>query len=318
MTQEYIQHLTKDYGIRLNENLGQHLLVDHEALSFIAGQVFKGANVIEIGTGPGNLTANLAQRANKVVGIEIDRRFEEVLADVATEHKNVEILFSDALKLRFDRLIDQDRSREWQIVGNIPYHISEPLLTKIAGLSVEDIILTVGDNLAYLIQLDNPRNDSFSRISFLAQTFFDTQRLKMLDKSCFYPQPRTGSEVVRLVPKTKAEYANPRLRIQRQLFLSESRTPTVKKVLEETMILATEQTGVIRSKKEYNRHSRRTTKQDLKMMLTTGQSDTRRQSFASPGEQLNLPENILSSPFVRLNNQQIQILVIALQGRYGV
>lgn len=318
MTQEYIDHLTEDYGIKLNEKLGQHLLVDQEALSFIAGQVVKGANVIEIGTGPGNLTANLAQRANKVIGIEIDRRFEEVLTDVTTKYNNVEILFSDALKLGFDRLVGKDRSREWQIVGNIPYHISEPLLTKIAGLPVEDIILTVGDNLGFLIQLDNPRNDSFSRISFLTQTFFETKRLKILDKSCFYPQPRTDSEVVRLVPKTKTEYANPRLRIQRQLFLSESRTPTVRKVLEETMILATEQEDVIRSKKEYNRHSRRAAKQDLKMLLTSGQNDTRRRSFTSPIEQLSLPENILSSPFTRLNNQQIQILAIALQERYGV
>lgn len=318
MTQEYIEHLTEDYGIKLNEKLGQHLLIDQEALSFIASQVVKGANVIEIGTGPGNLTTDLSQRANKVIGIEIDRRFEEVLSDMATEHNNVEIIFSDALKLHYDRLVDQDRSREWQIVGNIPYHISEPLLTKIAGLPVEDIILTVGDNLAYLIQLDNPHNDSFSRISFLAQTFFDTQRLKVLNKSCFYPQPRTDSEVVRLVPKTKAEYANPRLRIQRQLFLSESKTPTVRKVLEETMILASEQEDVIRSKKEHNRHSRRAAKQDLKMMLTTGQSDNVRRSFISPVLQLNLPENILSSPFVRLNNQQIQILAIVLQERLGV
>ncbi|MBU1322979.1 hypothetical protein KKE48_03125 [Patescibacteria group bacterium] len=318
MTQEYVQHLTEEYGIRLNENLGQHLLVDQEALGFIAGQLIKGANVVEIGSGPGNLTANLAQRANKVIGIEIDRRFEKVLADVTTDNKNVEILFSDALKLNFDKLISKDCSREWQIVGNIPYHISEPFLTKIVGLPVEDIILTVGDNLGYLIQLDNPYNDSFSRLSFLAQTFFDTQMLKTLGKSCFYPQPRTGSEVIRLAPKTKAEYVNPKLKIQKQLFLSESRSPTVGKVLTETMDLAIEQGKVVRSKQEYNRHSRRTTKQDLRMMLTTGQNDTRKRYSTSPVDQLNLPENILSSPFARLNNQQIQVLAIALQERFGI
>lgn len=318
MDQEYIQHLTEEYGIKLNENLGQHLLVDPEALGFIAGQVINGANVIEIGTGPGNLTVGLAQRANKVIGVEIDRRFEGVLADVAAEHKNIEIVFSDALKFHFDRVVGRGLSREWQIFGNIPYHISEPLLTKMVGLPVEDIILTVGNNLGYLIQLDNPYNDSFSRLSFLAQTFFDTQVLRSLDQSCFYPQPRTDSEIVRLIPKDKAEYTNPRLKIQRQLFLSESSTPTVRKVLEETMILASEQADAIRSKEDYNRHSRRTVKQDLRMMLTTGQSDAKRRYYASPVEQLSLPDNILSSPFVRLNNQQIQFLAIALQERFGI
>lgn len=315
---EYIQHLTENYGIRLNENLGQHLLVDQEALSFIAGQVINGANVVEIGTGPGNLTALLAQRANKVIGIELDRKFEEVLADVTAENKNVEIVFSDALKFHFDRVVGMGLFREWQIFGNIPYHISEPLLTKIIGLPVEDIILTVGDNLGYLIQLDNPHNDSFSRLSFLAQTFFDTHSLRSLDKSCFYPQPRTESEVVRLMPKSKEEYANPRLKIQRQLFLSESRNSTVEKVLEDIMILASEQADIIRSKEESSRHSRRTLKQDLRMMLTTGQSDTKRRYSSSPVDQLSLPESILSAPFVRLNNQQIQVLAIALQERFGV
>ena len=121
---EYIVHLSQEYGIRLNENLGQHLLVNQEALGFIAGQVITGANVVEIGTGPGNLTANLAQRANKVIGIELDRKFEEVLADVTAENKNVEIVFSDVLKFDFDRVVGKGIFREWQIVGNIPYHIS--------------------------------------------------------------------------------------------------------------------------------------------------------------------------------------------------
>ena len=310
--------MTQELGVQLNESQGQHLLVNKEALVFIGSQVISGANVIEIGSGPGNLTAVLAKRANRVFGLEIDRRFEPELSQLTEKSGNVEITFADALKTRFDRIISRDRSREWQIVGNIPYHISEPLLTKILGLSVEDIILTVGDTLAYLLQLDNPRNDSFSRLSFLAQTFFDTQRLRILSADCFYPQPRTDSEIVRLIPKTKAEYTNPRLKIQRQLFLSESRNSTVKKVLEDTMILASEHGDVIRSKREYNRHSRRAAKQDLKMMLNTGQSDIRKRYSASPVEQLNLPENVLSSPFARLDNQQIQILAIALQERFGV
>lgn len=318
MTEAYIQHLSDEYGITLNEKLGQHLLVDQQALSFIAGHVTKGENVIEIGTGPGNLTAFLAQRANKVIGIEIDNKFDEVLADVTTEHPNVEILFGDALKFHFDKILSQDRSREWQVVGNIPYHISEPLLTQFAGLPVEDIILTVGDNLSRLIQLENPYDDSFSRLSFLAQTFFDFQRLKILDKSNFYPQPRTESEVIRLTPKPKEEYINPKLKIQRQLFLSESRSPTIRKVLDETITLAVDEGDVIRSKEERNRHIRRATKQDLRMLLNSDEAYIRERHSNSPVDQLNLPDTILSSPFGRLNNQQIQVLAIALQERFGV
>ncbi len=314
---EYVQHLSNEYGIWLNENLGQHLLVDQGSLSFIAGHVIQGANVLEIGTGPGNLTANLAKRARKVIGVEVDRKFENVLADVARENPNVEVVFGDALRVRFDKIVGKGLFQEWQIFGNVPYHISEPLMTKLIGLPVEDIVLTVGDTLGRLVQIDNPCNDQFSRLSFLAQTFFDVRSLGSIDRSYFYPQPRTDSEIVRLTPRTKQEFNNPRLKIQRQLFLTESKSPTVKKVLDSTIALASEQDGVVRTKEEYSRHSRREVRQNLRMMLATGQSDDRERHYSSGVDRLNLPDCILSAPFGRLNNQEIQYLAAALVERFG-
>lgn len=305
-------------GIRLNEELGQHLLVDSKVLRFISNQVITGANVIEVGIGPGNLTEHLAQRANKVIGIEIDRRFESILDQVQTRVGNLEVIFGNALDFPFDRFINQDRSREWQVIGNIPYHISEPLLRKIVSLPIENAVLTLGDNLDYLIQLDNPRNPSFSRISFLTQTFFNTRQLMKLRRNSFYPRPRTKSAVIELSLKEKSEYINPRLKIQRELFLSESRSPSIRKVVENSAMLAMEQSRTIRSKKGHVKHSRRAAKQKLKQWTIKdipidrpGQS--RREPLTWSIEQLELPNNILNSPFSRLSNQQIQSLAIGLE-----
>jgi len=310
--------MTGEFDIRLNEGLGQHLLMDKEALAFIGSQVESGANVIEIGSGPGNLTAALAQRANKVIGLEIDRRFEPQLAKLTETARNVEITFTDALKARFDQIISRDRSREWQIVGNIPYHISEPLLFKFIGLPVEDIILVVGDNLAYTLQLDNPDDLSFSKLSLLGQTFFDIQMLRTLTRDCFYPQPRTESALVRLTPRSAAEFNHTRLKVQRALFLSESRMPTVKKVLAESLVLAGEQEGQFRSKTENSRHARRAIRQDLKMMLRGEENGRRQKSPASLSvDQLALSGEILNQPFARLDNQQIRELAAALRLKFG-
>ena len=66
----------QEYEIHLSERIGQHMLVDEEALDIFTEQIVYGANVLEVGSGTGNITERAAARANKVIGIEIDRRFQ--------------------------------------------------------------------------------------------------------------------------------------------------------------------------------------------------------------------------------------------------
>ena len=100
---------TKDilsrHGIKLNKNLGQNYLIDKNKRDQIInfGDISKEDVILEIGTGIGTLTIELAKRAKKVIAIEQDKKIFEILAQRLEDEKidNVELINDDALKVDF-------------------------------------------------------------------------------------------------------------------------------------------------------------------------------------------------------------------------
>ena len=98
---------TKDilsrHGIKLNKNLGQNYLIDKNKRDQIInfGDISKEDVILEIGTGIGTLTIELAKRAKKVIAIEQDKKIFEILAQRLEDEKidNVELINDDALKV---------------------------------------------------------------------------------------------------------------------------------------------------------------------------------------------------------------------------
>lgn len=77
---------TKDilnqYGIKLNKNLGQNYLIDRNKRDQIInfGNISKEDTILEIGTGIGTLTIEIAKRAKKVIAIEQDPKIANILS----------------------------------------------------------------------------------------------------------------------------------------------------------------------------------------------------------------------------------------------
>lgn len=320
---EQFRRFLEEHDIFPNEKIGQHFLIDPEALEMIAGRTMPGANVIEIGSGIGNLTALLAQRAQTVLGLEIDRQFEPVLTDVAQANTNVEIKFTDALKVNYDDVVGENPDADWQIVSNPPYHISEPLLKKIAGVDLHSAVLLVGDRLAAAMTAEAPGSPDYTAISFVTQAFFHSDVIASVPKSSFYPEPRTQSNVVELTPREETDArGNRRLTIQRQLASPENQQATVVKAIKIAMdSMATGNSGKSGlPRKDVSRSDRRAARQDLKLLLKY-QGDTEQLNKGRIGyqpdpnriiENLGLPDEILSRPFSRLDNQAIRMLAQAL------
>lgn len=308
-------------GISLSERTGQHILVDKEAIDTFVGQIEQGVNVLEIGAGPGNLTAKMADKARKVVAIEIDTRFKPFLDAVQADHPNIEIIYGDALLQDFRKIASIERRESGlQIVSNLPFHISEPFMQKIIGLPVESIVLIVGDQLAERMRADNPSDYGFTKLSLLAKTFFELRFVSDLKCSFFYPEPRTDTSLVVLYPRAKKDYeCHPGLAILRNLFLSERRCPSVLKVIKESKVGTPNHR--LMTKEESHRYDRR----QVKMELRRGNVDACGDESESDGEtrvlsevkRLNLPTEILNKPFSFLDNPEIRVLASALVRRYG-
>lgn len=326
----------KDLGIRPNEELGQHFLTDDESINLLANAVTPGNTVIEIGAGVGQLTEALAERAGKVVAIEIDRRYEPVLTGIAKENPNTQIVYGDALRFRFrdhfpSRNKDSKDEVGVQIIASLPYHITEPFLHKLIVLPLESSTLVVGDRLALALQAASEDDPEFGQLSLLGQTFFDIEVLKTIDKDKFFPIPRTNSAVVRLIPREEHDFRGSRRDfILRRLFLTAKDSPLVKNLLMEGLIEFAQVSKMNgKSKREHNKRVRNGSKVELKRAVEefnfTGslgpgsegfdETSTRLTKNQARGiiNQMELPDDVLEKPFDQLNNNDLKALSKALR-----
>ena len=110
---------------RAKRRLGQHFLTDPRLLGRIADALAAGPadTVLEIGPGPGGLTAALARHAGRLIAIEMDRDLVPALRERVPTATVVE---GDALALDWHALA----GGPFLVAGNIPYNITSPLLDK--------------------------------------------------------------------------------------------------------------------------------------------------------------------------------------------
>jgi 16S rRNA (adenine1518-N6/adenine1519-N6)-dimethyltransferase len=108
------------------KRLGQHFLQDPGILRRIADavEIQPGDTVLEIGPGPGGLTAQLAGRGGRLIAIERDR---DLIAALRARFPKLILVEGDALEMEWHALVGPGPFR---IVGNIPYNITSPLLER--------------------------------------------------------------------------------------------------------------------------------------------------------------------------------------------
>ena len=217
-------------NINPNQNLGQHFLVDEDIVNLLGQQVIPGNTVIEIGAGVGQLTEVLAKKAGKVIAVEIDKRYRNILKKIEKGNKNTEVIFDDVLKIQLRSYITKGKT---QIVSNLPYHITEPFLHILSELKIVNATLVVGERLGKAVT-SNEENLEFGKLALFVQTFFDVELLGKVEKNKSYPVPRTNSCVIKLTPKK--EFKNKRSFLLKRLFITSKRNPLVKNALKEGII----------------------------------------------------------------------------------
>lgn len=199
-TPESLSKITKDIlnqnGIKLNKNLGQNYLIDKNKRDQIInfGNITKNDVVLEIGTGIGTLTIELAKKAQKAIAIEQDTQICQILAKRLKDEKidNVELINDDALKVDFPKFN--------KIISNLPYQISSPITFKFLDYDFDFAILMYQKEFADRMN-GEVGTKNYSRLS--AMLYFKCDVEKLTDVSCesFIPKPKIDSSVVKLTPK---------------------------------------------------------------------------------------------------------------------
>jgi len=195
-------------GIRAASSLGQRFLVDRSVLGAIldAAELSDTDDVLEIGPGPGVLTAALAARARSVTAVEIDRRMVRLLEETLGERRNVHVVHADALAVDLYALAPQAPTR---IVANIPYQITTPLLERFLADARRPPLVVLLVQLEVARRMSATARDARERgyLSVFTQSFAEPRLVRRVPARAFRPPPRVDSAIVALRTRARPAFA---------------------------------------------------------------------------------------------------------------
>ena len=184
-------------AFRPKKSLGQHFLRDPLVIERILSRAkFRSdSTVLEIGPGMGALTFPLASCVRRVIAVEKDGTLANKLtADLHREGVGtVTVVHEDVLRVDLARLSEG----KIEVVGNIPYNISSPLIEKLIRNRelVSRAILTLQHELAARLTA-SPGNKQYGALTVLIQYHAHLSPVLEIPREAFYPKPKVSSTVV--------------------------------------------------------------------------------------------------------------------------
>ncbi|MCR5675373.1 MAG: 16S rRNA (adenine(1518)-N(6)/adenine(1519)-N(6))-dimethyltransferase RsmA [Lachnospiraceae bacterium] len=198
------------HGLSPNKHFGQNFLTDEGILTQIvdAAEISDADTVLEIGPGTGALTRRLAEKAGRLVAVEIDRGLAALLSEEFAEEPRVEILCADILKTDLYRLFSGELSAARssgrpsaavKVVANLPYYITTPILLSL--LPETDLfsrfVVMMQREVADRMQA-SPGSKDYGALTLAVQYYADPRIVTLVPPSAFYPQPDVTSAVLLL------------------------------------------------------------------------------------------------------------------------
>jgi 16S rRNA (adenine1518-N6/adenine1519-N6)-dimethyltransferase len=199
-----IRATLREIGVSPSKALGQNFLHDQNLARWIADQadIIPGNYVVEIGPGLGALTGFILEKGAHVLAIEKDARLANFLRE-RFRGERVEILNIDALKFDAGVLFAQ---REVKLIGNVPYNISSPLLSKFLGdpSPISLCLLMLQNEMAMRLSA-SPCSHDYGALTLRVQLHHRVKHLRRIPATVFFPRPDVDSAVVRLLPRDRLE-----------------------------------------------------------------------------------------------------------------
>lgn len=197
-----IKDLMNRYGFNFSKSLGQNFLINPSVCPRIAelGNANENFGIIEIGTGFGVLTCELAKRAKKVVAIEIDSRLIPVLNETLAEYDNVKIINEDVLKVDLNKLIqDEFKGLDAAVCANLPYYLTSPIIMTLLEkrLPIKSITVMVQKEAGERLCAKLGTREA-GAITVAINYFATAKRLFEVKRGSFMPPPNVDSCVIRL------------------------------------------------------------------------------------------------------------------------
>ena len=201
--QQSLYDICHQYDIRFKKSLGQNLLLDDNINRIMveAAELTPDTDVIEVGAGLGALTSRLHQVARRVLAVEIDRAFMPVLEDRFGQIENVRLFRGDILNHSLAKLIEEylPGGNQFAMVSNLPYYITTPILFHFWGAPIFFSRLVVMLQEEVGARMVAPVNSAeYGVLALAAQLHADVDIVHHVPRTCFKPEPKVDSCIVRL------------------------------------------------------------------------------------------------------------------------
>ncbi len=197
-----IRDLFERHGFSFTKSLGQNFLVNPAVCPKIAemGGAKPGVCALEIGTGVGVLTKELAERCDRVIAVEIDASLKPILEETLADYDNVEIVFADVMETDLAALLaEKAAGMEVVVCANLPYYITSPVIMRVleSRLPVSAMTVMVQKEAADRI-CAKPGTRDCGAISCAVSYYSEPKLLFRVGRGSFMPSPNVDSAVIRL------------------------------------------------------------------------------------------------------------------------
>ena len=202
------RELLQRYELRARKSLGQHFLINSGVLKKItdAGDLSPSDIVIEVGPGPGALTAELIKKAGYVIAVVVDRAMVELLKETFYYADNLSLITADILDTEPMELIQHEKDRfpaelktaiRYKLVANLPYYITQPIIRHFceAAVKPQSLVIMVQKEVAKNI-VAQPGDLSIMAIS--VQFYGKPQIVDYVPSSNFFPAPKVDSAILKI------------------------------------------------------------------------------------------------------------------------
>ncbi len=197
-----VKDILSRHGFSFSKGLGQNFIINPDICPRIAenGNAKEGYGILEIGTGIGVLTAELAKRADKVAAVEIDTRLLPILDETLEEFDNVKIFNEDVMKCNLHKIIEEEFSGlRAAVCANLPYYITSPVIMLLleSRLPIDSITVMVQKEAAQRLCAKVGSRES-GAITVGVNYYGTVKSLFNVSRGSFMPAPNVDSAVIRI------------------------------------------------------------------------------------------------------------------------
>ncbi|OGB74851.1 ribosomal RNA small subunit methyltransferase A [candidate division Kazan bacterium RIFCSPHIGHO2_01_FULL_49_10] len=203
---DLIRRILREYRVFAQKKLGQHFLVDKNALTKIvaAAKLKSTDSILEIGPGLGTLTRALAPKVKQIVAVEKDYQMIRIFREINRDINNAKIVEANALMLP-PSFFRQQFGRSYKLVANLPYYLTSAILRFFLQSKIRPamMVVMVQQEVAERIIALPPESNL---LSVAVQLYGQPEIVATVPRFSFWPAPKVDSAILQITPYRTNKY----------------------------------------------------------------------------------------------------------------